>query len=150
MPSNTKFLENVENLLSKYEIEEKCGILFKLERGKDPLEILGVLDFLKYKIENWGNTNIFSLKGSLFDKDTILVIGSNNPQEAISIIKYIYLSQIMKSKEDIENLSDMTTDELDFFLSEEISNNLKIGYPSQPKIEEQLTNHLKNILKSKK
>ena len=55
-----QLLKCIENLLIEYEREEKCGIFFKLENGKDPSEIFGVLDFLKYKIENWGNSNIVS------------------------------------------------------------------------------------------
>ncbi|GAJ12743.1 unnamed protein product, partial [marine sediment metagenome] len=83
MSSKTQFLKHIEYLITKYENEEKSGIFFKLEKGKDPSEILGVLDFLKYKLEKWGNTNIFSYLGSLFGKNTILVIGSSNSEEAI-------------------------------------------------------------------
>ena len=58
------------------------GICFKLQRDGNPLDILGVLDFLKYKIKKWGNTNIFSYRGILFNDDMILVIGSNTIEEA--------------------------------------------------------------------
>lgn len=150
MSSKTQFLKHIEYLIKKYENEEKSGIFFKLEKGKDPLEILGVLDFLKYKLEKWGNTNIFSYLGSLFGKNTILVIGSSNSEEAISIIKYVYLSQVIKNEEQIKNLIGKLDNILDLeqYLSNEISNKIKVGYPIEPKLEIQLKNHIKKLLAS--
>ena len=148
MSSKTQFLKHIEYLIKKYENEEKSGILFKLEKDKDPLEILGVLDFLKYKLEKWGNTNIFSYLGSLFGKNTILVIGSSNSEEAISIIKYVYLSQVIKNSEQIKNLIGKLDNifDLEQYLSKEISNKIKVGYPIEPKLEIQLKNHIKKLL----
>ncbi len=148
MSSKTQFLKHIEYLIKKYENEEKSGIFFKLEEGKDPLEILGVLDFLKYKLEKWGNTNIFSYLGSLFGKNTILVIGSSNSEEAISIIKYVYLSQVIKNAEQIKNLIGKLDNifDLEQYLSNEISNKIKVGYPIEPKLEIQLKNHIKKLL----
>jgi len=150
MSSKTQFLKHIEYLIKKYENEEKSGILFKLEKDKDPLEILGVLDFLKYKLEKWGNTNIFSYLGSLFGKNTILVIGSSKSKEAISIIKYVYLSQVIKNAEQIKNLIGKLDNifDLDQYLSKEISNKIKVGYPIEPKLEIQLKNHIKKLLAS--
>lgn len=150
MSSKTQFLTHIEYLIKKYENEEKSGIFFKLEKGKDPLEILGVLDFLKYKLEKWGNTNIFSYLGILFGKNTILVIGSSNSEEAISIIKYVYLSQVIKNEEQIKNLIGKLDNFLDLeqYLSNEISNKIKVGYPIEPKLEIQLQNHIKKLLAS--
>ncbi|MFX1489656.1 MAG: hypothetical protein ACFFBI_10940 [Promethearchaeota archaeon] len=150
MFSNAHFHENVKSLLTKYETKGKCGILFKLERDKNPLDIIGVLDFLKFKIESWGNTNLFSYMGSLFDDDTILVIGSPNSEEAISIIKFVYLSQLIKSEYRMEKLKNELKDnnDLDVFLGNKISKNIKEGFPSQPKIEKKLRDHLKSLLKS--
>ncbi|MFX1346710.1 MAG: hypothetical protein ACFFAI_16560 [Promethearchaeota archaeon] len=148
MSSKTEFLKHIEYLINKYENEEKSGIFFKLEKDKDPLEILGVLDFLKYKLEKWGNTNIFSYLGSLFGINTILVIGSSNSEEAKIIIKYVYLSQILKKPEEIENLTGKLENffKLDQYLSKEISNNIKIGYPPEPKLEMEIKNHIKKLL----
>ncbi len=150
MSSKTQFLKHIEYLITKYENEEKSGIFFKLEKGKDPSEILGVLDFLKYKLEKWGNTNIFSYLGSLFGKNTILVIGSSNSEEAISIIKYVYLSQVIKNSEQIKNLIGKLDNifDLEQYLSKEISNKIKVGYPIEPKLEIQLKNHIKKLLAS--
>lgn len=150
MSSKTEFLKHIEYLIDKYENEEKSGICFKLEKDKDPMEILGVLDFLKYKLEKWGNTNIFSYLGSLFDKNTILVIGASKSEEAISIIKYVYLSQVIKKPEQIKNLIDKLDNifDLEQYLSNEISNKIKVGYPTDPKLEIQLKNYIKQLLKS--
>ncbi|MHA2038967.1 MAG: hypothetical protein ACW98X_21245, partial [Promethearchaeota archaeon] len=134
-----------------YENEEKCGIFFKLEKGKDPLEIIGVLDFLKYKIENWGNSNIFSYLGDLFEDETILVIGSEDIGEAKGIIKYVYLSQITKEREKFEKLINKfeNCETLEHNLDNEITDNIKMGYPADPKLEREIEKHLKNILQLK-
>jgi len=148
MSSKTEVLTHIEYLIEKYENEEKSGIFFKLEKGKDPLEILGVLDFLKYKLEKWGNTNIFSYLGNLFGKNTILVIGSSKFEEAVSIIKYVYLSQVIKKPEEIKNLIGNLENlfDLEQYLSNEISNKIEVGYPTEPKLEIQLKDHIKKLL----
>ncbi|MFW9783106.1 MAG: hypothetical protein ACFFFB_12560, partial [Candidatus Heimdallarchaeota archaeon] len=71
--------------------------------------------------------------------------------EAVSIVKHIYVSQMIKTKEvsndiirflvEIENLNDFET-----FLNKEISTNLKMGCPAYPRLEEKLKAHLKNLL----
>ena len=149
MSLKVQFLKHIEDLLKDLEKEEKCGILFKLEKGKDPSEIFGVLDFMKYKIENWGNTNIFSYFGELFNKNTILVVGSSDSKEAVIIMKYIYLSQAIKNEEELVNLMEMVVNfkNLEYFLSKEISENVRKGLPNNPKLEIKLVNHLKTLLK---
>jgi len=143
-----QLLKCIENLLKEFEQEEKCGIFFKLENGKDPSEIFGVLDFLKYKIENWGNSNIFSYLGRLFNDNTILVVGAGNTGEAISIIKYVYLSKKIKERDEfdilINNFENCET--LELYLNKEITDKIKMGYPSDPKLEMKLKNHLKTFL----
>ncbi len=143
-----QLLKCIENLLIEYEREEKCGIFFKLEKDKDPTEIFGVLDFLKYKIENWGNSNIFSYLGRLFNDNTILVVGAGNTGEAISIIKYVYLSKKIKEGDEfdilINNFENCET--LELYLNKEITDKIKMGYPSDPKLEMKLKNHLKTLL----
>ncbi|MHA2182219.1 MAG: hypothetical protein ACXAAH_12440 [Promethearchaeota archaeon] len=144
-------LKCIDNLLVEYEEEEKCGIFFKLEKHKDPTEIIGVLDFMKYKIENWGNSNIFSYLGDLFNNNTILVIGSSDTEEAKNIIKYVCLSQIKKTGENLEYLTNKFVDcrTLEDYLNKEIMDKIKRGYPTDPKLEKELKNHLKNLLLSK-
>ncbi|MHA1988058.1 MAG: hypothetical protein ACW98D_15595 [Promethearchaeota archaeon] len=141
----------IETLLEEYEREEKCGIFFNLEKGKDPLEIMGVIDFLKYKIENWGNSNIFSYLGHLFNDNTVLVIGSTDIGEAKSIIKYVYLSQILKKREEIEKLISKFKNckTLEHNLENEITNKIKLGYPADKGLEKKIEIHLKTILSSK-
>ena len=143
-----QLLKCIENLLKEFEQEEKCGIFFKLENGKDPSEIFGVLDFLKYKIENWGNSNIFSYLGRLFNDNTILVVGAGNTGEAMSIIKYVYLSKKIKERDEfdilINNFENCET--LEHYLNKEITDKIKLGYPSDPKLEMKLKKHLKTLL----
>ncbi|MHA2392800.1 MAG: hypothetical protein ACXAEX_12710 [Promethearchaeota archaeon] len=153
MNSKAQLLVFAENLVDKYEIEDKCGILFKLEKNKDPIEIFGVLDFLKFKLEKWGNTNVFSYLGGLFKKNTILIIGANNAKEATSIVKYVYLSQVIKRDDTIDQLLGLiekleNIDDFEDFLNKEISNNLKMGCPNEPKLEIQLRDHLNKLLES--
>jgi hypothetical protein len=143
-----QLLQCIENLLIEYEQDEKCGIFFKIEKERDPMEIIGVLDFLKNKIENWGNSNIFSYLGHLFNNDNILVIGSNNTEEAKNIIKYVYLTQIHKTEHQFDHL--ISTFEnckaLESYLNKEIMDKIELGYPSDPKLELNIKNHLRKIL----
>ncbi|MFX0030041.1 MAG: hypothetical protein ACFE8B_12585 [Candidatus Hermodarchaeota archaeon] len=150
MSIKNQFLKHIENLKNKYENEEKSGIFFKLEKDKDPSEIIGVLDFLKYKIEKWGNTNIFSYRGSLFKRTITLIIGSSNSDEAITIIKYVYLTQVIKENNEILDLKGIfeNIDEIDGFLNEEISKNITLGYPTDPKLERYLRNHIEKLINS--
>ena len=151
MSIEVQLIECIENLLKEFEQEEKCGIFFKLEKDKDPSEIFGVLDFLKYKIENWGNSNIFSYFGHLFTDNTILVIGSTDTGEAKSIIKYVYLTQMLKNRDGIENLISKFENckTLEHYLDNEITDKIKLGYPADHELEKKIKNHLKTILSSK-
>ena len=148
MSTETQIFEHIKNLIDKFEDEEKSGIFFKLEKDKDLLDILGVLDFLKDKIKKWGNSNFFSYIGELFENTNTLVIGSSNREEAISIIKYVYLSQVIKNNDEIQKLEKKLEDinELEVFLNKEISRNINVGYPTNPKLELVLKNHIKKLL----
>ena len=150
MSTETQIFEHIKNLIDKFEDEEKSGIFFKLEKDKDLLDILGVLDFLKDKIKKWGNSNFFSYIGELFENTNTLVIGSSNREEAISIIKYVYLSQVIKNNDEIQKLEKKLEDinELEVFLNKEISRNINVGYPTNPKLELDLKNHIKKLLNS--
>lgn len=150
MSSKNQFLNHIEILQKKYEEEEKEGVFFKLERDKEPSEILGVLNFLKDKLEKWGNTNIYSYMGSLFNRNTTLVLGSSNSEEAINIIKYVYLTQVIKKDNEILDLEGKFENihEIERYLSEEISKNIKLGYPTDPKLELYLRNHIEKLLNS--
>ncbi|NHJ38977.1 MAG: hypothetical protein FK731_03015, partial [Asgard group archaeon] len=85
----------INNLITIYEQKAECGIFFKLEQEKSPLEILGVLTFLKDRIKKWGNKNFFSYHGNLFSNGEILVVGARGLEEAISIIIYMLLSSMV-------------------------------------------------------
>jgi hypothetical protein len=115
------------------------------------MDIIGVLDFLKYKIVNWGNSNIFSYVGDLFNNNTILVIGSENTGEAKSIIKFVYLSQLVKNREKVDNsiYKFKSCRAFEDYLDNEIDDKIKQGYPVNPELEMKLKNHLKTLLLSK-
>ena len=62
----------------------------------------------------------------------------------------MYLTQIIKNEEDIENIVGHleSIENLEAFLNSEISKNLKNGFPANPELEVQLKNHLKNLMDS--
>ena len=143
-----KFKIQINNLITIYEQKAECGIFFKLSPEKSPLEILGVLDFLKYKIKKWGNPNIFSYQGVLFNRNTILVVGARNLEEAKSIMIFMFLSNIIDNEYEINNLIEKVEpqNDLEQFLRNEISKNIEKDYPSNPDLELKLRNHLENII----
>ena len=127
----------INNLITIYEQKAECGIFFKLNPYKSPLEILGVLDFLKERIKKWDNTNIFSYNGILFSRGDTLVVGARNFEEAISIIIYMYLSNVVDNDDGINYLIEKlgTSSDLEIFLRSQISENIKEGYPANPDLE---------------
>ncbi|MCK4481490.1 MAG: hypothetical protein KAV01_13255 [Candidatus Lokiarchaeota archaeon] len=138
----------INNLITIYEQKAECGIFFKLNPHKTPLEILGVLDFLKDKMKKWGNTNLFSYHGRLFSEGDVLVVGARNLEEALSIIIYMYLTNIVDNEVGMNYLSEKLglLNDLEFFLRSEISKNTEKDYPSNPDLELKLRNHLENII----
>ena len=138
----------INNLITIYEQKAECGIFFKLNPHKTPLEILGVLDFLKDKMKKWGNTNLFSYHGRLFSEGDVLVVGARNLEEAISIIIYMYLTNIVDNEVGINYLIEKLrlSSDLEFFLRNEISKNTEKDYPSNPDLELKLRNYLENII----
>ncbi|MHA1763349.1 MAG: hypothetical protein ACTSYC_06265, partial [Promethearchaeota archaeon] len=96
-----KIISLLENLWDHYKNENPKGIFFNLREAKSPLDILGVLDVLKYKIQEWNNTNIFSYKGVLFEHQPILVIGSDTIDEAGKITILVYITRIIENKTDV-------------------------------------------------
>lgn len=113
------------------------------------MDIIGVLDFLKFKIQNWANTNIFSYEGSLFDNNIIIVIGSNNINEAIVIIIFVYLTRLAENDlilmNNIPNFE--SVNELERALIEDLKKNIKEGYPRNRQLEQELRHHLEVLLK---
>jgi len=148
-PQKDNFIGHIKDLHIIYESKEKVGICFKLQRDGNPLDILGVLDFLKYKIKKWGNTNIFSYRGILFNEDIILVIGSNTIEEAKDIIVFIFLKEILdKKKDNINILDDLDSDnDLEQYLNNEILKNLEKGYPNDLNLEKTIINHIEKLMK---
>lgn len=140
----------INNLITIYEQKAECGIFFKLNQEKSPLDIIGVLDFLKYKIKKWGNTNLFSYHGNLFNGSTILVVGVRNLEEAISIMIYMFLTNVVDNEYEINNLIEKlgSSNDIEQYLRNDISKNIKKGYPSNSDLEMELKNHLEGLIKS--
>ena len=148
--SKVKIKIQINNLITIYEQKAECGIFFKLNQERSPLEILGVLDFLKDRIRKWGNTNLFSYHGSLFRKGPVLVVGARNLEEALSITIYMYLSSIVDNENTINYLIDKlgSSNDLEKYLRNEISENLDKGYPTNTDLEVKLRNHLNDIIRN--
>ena len=140
----------INNLITIYEQKAECGIFFKLNKEKSPLDIIGVLDFLKYKIKKWGNTNLFSYHGDLFNGSTILVVGARNLEEAISIMIYMFLTNVVDNEYEINNLIEKlgSSNDIEQYLRNDLSKNIKKGYPSNSDLEMELKNHLEGLIKS--
>ena len=138
----------INNLITIYEQKAECGIFFKLNPEKSPLEILGVLDFLKDRIRRWGNTNLFSYHGNLFRQGDVLVVGARDLEEAISIIIYMYLSNIVDNESGFNYLIEKlgASSDLESFLRSHISENIEKGYPDDPNLELELRNHIDDII----
>ncbi len=140
----------INNLITIYEQKAECGIFFKLELEKSPLEILGVLDFLKDRIKKWGNTNLYSYHGNLFREGHILVVGARDLEEAVSIIFYMYLTNIVDNAQGIDNLVEKigVSSDLEKYLRNQISDKIEKGYPANPELELKLVDHLNEIVKN--
>lgn len=155
MPKNnllsqkSKLLQQINSLITKYEEKAQCGIFFKLTEDKPPSEIFGVLDFLKFKIKKWGNTNIFSYSGKIFTENTVLVIGSRNFEEAESIMIYMFLSNTVDNEYKIDELIDKlkSSNNLEKYLNDEISEHIEKGFPNNSEMELELRNHLEKMIK---
>ncbi|MFX0008288.1 MAG: hypothetical protein ACFFA7_13160 [Promethearchaeota archaeon] len=140
----------INNLIKIYEQKAECGIFFKLEPEKSPLEILGVLDFLKDKIKKWGNTNLFSYQGDLFREGPTLVVGARDLEEALSIIFYMYLINILDNEQGMDYLINKIgkSNDLEDFLRTLILGKIEKGYPTNPTLELKLMDHLNGIVRS--
>ncbi|MFX1320578.1 MAG: hypothetical protein ACFFAQ_02930 [Promethearchaeota archaeon] len=148
--SKVSLIIQVNNLITIYEQKAECGIFFKLNQEKSPLDIIGVLDFLKYKIKKWGNTNLFSYHGDLFNGSTVLVVGARNLEEAISIMIYMFLTKFIDKEYEINNLIKRlgSSNDIEQYLRNNLSKNTKKGYPSNSDLEMELKNHLEGLIKS--
>ncbi len=139
---------NLSVLADKIKSEVNSGIFFNLQGSKTILEVVSVLNFLKYKIKKWGLSTIFSYKGMLFDFDTIIVIGAKNVDQALKIIASVYLEKLIEFKSEAswneweEKMQIFSIDSV----REEISSNIKTGIPDNIEIELNLQSHLEEIL----
>ena len=135
--------------MSYYENQINSGIFFKLELGKDPSEIFGVLDFFKYKFTKWQRISIFSYNGVLFSGVNILTIGTESIEEARIILHFVYFKELLESEEQILQLKTDSIEHLDLFLEKEFIKNLNVGYPANKKLEQEIQTHLIGLINEK-
>lgn len=143
--------EKIKRLKLKFENISEQGIVFKINKEKDPSEIIGVLNFLKYKIEEWNNTDIFSYSGNLFGGETIIVVGASKLEDSINMMIYVFLSEVLKNRIqfDLSEAKLNYSEDLEICLFNELSGNIRKGLPTYPKLEILIKEHLEKILKNK-
>jgi len=143
--------EKIKRLKLKFENISEQGIVFKINKEKDPSEIIGVLNFLKYKIEEWNNTDIFSYSGNLFGGETIIVVGASKLEDSINMMIYVFLSEVLKNRIqfDLSEAKLNYSEDLEICLINELSGNIRKGLPAYPKLEILIKEHLEKILKNK-
>ena len=147
----TEIFEALNGLLLKYRKLTENGVVFKLKKEKSPLELLGVLDFLKDKIQRWGNDEIFTYCANLFEDFNIITIGAENIDKAKELIISVFLSDLIKNEDEggldviFKNVN--TFNEFEDWLQNEISKGISNGYPPDPEKAKEIKKHLETILK---
>ncbi|MFX0059036.1 MAG: hypothetical protein ACFE85_07125 [Candidatus Hodarchaeota archaeon] len=150
-PKDNELTTKIKFLRLKFENISEQGIVFKINKEKKPTEIIGVLNFLKYKIERWNNTNIFSYSGNLFGGDTIIVIGANSLEDSINMMIYVFLTEFLQNKLQIYFYDSKlkNSEDLENYLIKEFFSSTKKGLPAYPNLEIEIKSHLEEILNNK-
>ena len=147
----SEIIEALNNLLLKYRELTENGVVFKLKKEKSPLELLGVLDFLKDKIQRWGNDEIFTYCANLFEAFNVITIGAENIEKAKELIISVFLTDLIKDEDegglDIIFKNVNSFNEFEEWLKNEISKGISNGYPPDPEKAIELKKHLESILK---
>ncbi|GAI70121.1 unnamed protein product [marine sediment metagenome] len=147
----SEIIEALNDLLLKYRELTENGVVFKLKKDKSPLELLGVLDFLKDKIKRWGNDDIFTYCANLFEDFNIITIGAENIEKAKELIISVFLSDLIKNEDegglDIIFKNVKTFNQFEEWLKIEISKGISNDYPPDPEKAKELKKHLETILK---
>ena len=152
MNDNNRYSEIIDQLRAKanyYEDQINSGIFFKLEPGKEPSEIFGVLDFLKYKFKKWQQTSIFSYDGELFSGNNVLIVGTKNIEEARNVLCFVYFKELIESEDQIIQLKSNSISKMDLDLQEDFKKNVKVGYPANRELENEIQTHLVGLINEK-
>lgn len=148
----SEIIEALNDLILKYRELTENGVVFKLKKDKSPLELLGVLDFLKDKIQKWGKNEIFTYSANLFEDFNIITIRAENIEKAKELIISVFLSDLIKNEDEggldviFKNVN--TFNEFEEWLQNEISKGISNGYPPDPEKAKELKKHLETILKT--
>ncbi len=147
----SEIIKALNDLLLKYRELTENGVVFKLKKGKSPLDLLGVLDFLKDKIQRWGNDDIFTYCANLFEDFNIITIGAENIEKAKELIISVFLTDLIKNEDegglDVIFKYVNKFNEFEDWLKNEISKGISNGYPPDPEEAKELKKHLETILK---
>ncbi len=110
-----------------------------------------ILDFLKDKIQRWGNDEIFTYCANLFDDFNIITIGAENIEKSKDLIISVFLSELIKNEEkggfDVIFKNVNTFNEFEEWLKNEISKGISNGYPPNPEKVKELKKYLEPLLK---
>ena len=147
--SNSDFINQLIAKANYYEDQINSGIFFKLEPGKEPSEIFGVLDFLKYKFKKWQRTSIFSYSGEIFSGTNILVIGTENIEEARNILFFVYFKELIDSEDQLLRLESNSISKIEIDLEKEFNKHVKVGYPANKDLEKEIQAHLTSLINEK-
>ena len=146
MAQKSNLLQGILDKIEQQENQINSGIFFKLEEGKDPSEIFGVLDFLKFKFQKWKLTSIYSYEGDLFAENDILIIGCSDLEEAKSILYIVYLKELIKTSQDNLNSKYPSFTSLEQDIEDKMLSKIKVGYPNNRKLEQEIRSHLEKLI----
>jgi hypothetical protein len=143
--------KEIKTLDERYQLLNKSGIFFILSDDKNPLDILGVLDVLKYKIKKWNNANIFSYSGIFFKGYNVIIIGSSDMLEATQIIMTIFFKKFTSDGEYVQDLISKAKyrEDLEKIIKNLILSDIERGFPHDMEVEKKISHHLEKILEEK-
>jgi len=97
------------------------------------------------KIKRWGNSNIFTYSGQLFDNFKLIVIGANSIEQAQDLIIFVYLSEVLAQK---AKIFFNNTEKVEEVIKKEIIEGLLKGFPFSKSVEKDLQDHIEKIIKT--
>jgi hypothetical protein len=134
---------HIRELILKYKKKTECGVVFKLNETESPLELKKVLNVIKDKIKRWGNSNIFTYSGILFENFKLIIIGAKLIEQAQDLIIFVYLSEVLANK---AKLISNNIEDIEEIIKNEIKKGLVKGFPFSESVENELKEHIEKII----